>query len=309
MRNVLLILFLCACSDYVVTKRSSDEEPADEVVAEDTALPPPATTSEDTAAPEDTADSGINEDPPEDTAPAEDTAPPEDTAAPEDTGDDSVDAPVEPVYVHTADTLYSWEPATGHLTLVGDFNASAGGLFGDSITDIAIDSVGNFYGVSFSTLYGIDPSTAAVWDIAPLDMSLVGLAATSDGRLIGAGDGLYEIDTTTGETSVLVEEGLYNTSGDIVGLPDSLLYWLVQSVDDSGDDLVVVDPDSGSTSFRGRIGVSALFGVGYAEGSLFGFSEAGEVVEIDPSTGEAVSVSPLPGTWWGATTNPVLWSE
>jgi hypothetical protein len=291
MRTVLLFTTLCACSDYVVTKRSSDESPADDVVAEDTASPPPATVPEDTAPPEDTADSGINEDPPE------------------DTGDDSVDAPVEPVYVHTANTLYSWEPSTGHLTLVGDFHDSTGGAYYGSMTDIAIDSTGNFYGVSFSGLYGIDPATAMVWEIASLDMSFVGLTATSDGRLIGAGEGLYEIDTTTGETTVLVEPGRYNTSGDIVGLPDSLLYWLVESPGGLADDLIQVDPDSGATSFIGNVGMLEMFGVGYADGFLYGFSASGRVVEIDPSTGASVSVSFLAGSWWGAATNPVLWSE
>ncbi len=82
---------------------------------------------------------------------------------------------------------------------------------------------------------------------------------------------------------------------------------MVRSGDELGDDLVVVDPDSGVTSMRGSVGVTDLFGVGYAEGSLYAFSSGGEVVEVDPSDATALSVLSLPGTWWGATTNPVVW--
>ena len=75
----------------------------------------------------------------------------------------------------------------------------------------------------------------------------------------------------------------------------------------TGDDLVVVDPNTGNTSHRGEIGVEHVFGLGYADESLYGFTEEGEVLQISPSTGEVEMTNTLPGVWYGATTNPVVW--
>ena len=227
----------------------------------------------------------------------------EDEVPPEVAQDDPpVDQPDQPVYLHTGQTLYSWNPSSGQLRIVGNFETSMG-LPVDEITDIAIDGDGRFYGVSYDTLYGIDGHTAEVWPIASLQVPLFGLTCTSDGRLVGGGDGLFEIDTTTGQLTTLVPEGQYMTSGDLVGLPDGLLYWAVRE----GDDLVVVDPFSGITVPRGEIGVTSIYGLGYADGSLYGFTEDGRALEIDATTGQVIDTISLPGAWWGATTNPVVW--
>jgi hypothetical protein len=246
-----------------------------------------------------------------DTAPPEDTAQPEpepedeDTAVREDTGNNEeppIDVPDQPVYLHTGTTLYSWSPDTGMLSLIGDFRSTDGSEL-EEITDIAIDNEGRFYGVTWEGLYGINGHTAETWRIASIEMPLFGLTCTSDGRLVGGGDGLYMIDGLSGAFTVLVAPGQYETSGDLVGLPDGLLYWAVRE----GDDLVVVDPNSGVTSMRGEIGVEHIYGLGFAGESLYGFTQDGLVLQISPSTGEVVSQSTLPGTWYGASTNPVLW--
>ena len=273
-----LVLSTAACSDYQVHKTSdfSDGELAADTAAPE---PEPAPEPEETEepVPEDTGDTGFNEDPP-------------------------VDPPDQPVYLHTGTTLYSWSPETGLLGLVGDFH-SAGTADLEMITDIAIDAMGRFYGVTWEGLYGINGHTAEVWRIADIEMPLFGLTCTSDGRIVGGGDGLYLIDELSGAFTELVPPGRYETSGDLVGLPDGLLYWAVRE----GDDLVVVDPNSGVTSMRGNIGVEHIYGLGYAGESLYGFTEEGQVLQISPSTGEVISQSALPGVWYGATTNPVVW--
>ena len=212
------------------------------------------------------------------------------------------EVPDQKVYLHTGSSLYSWNPTTGALTIIGDFFRDDSGEL-EAITDIAIDGDGRFYGVSYTTLYGIDAYTAEIWPISPLDFPLYGLTCTYEGRIIGGGDGLYEIDPMAGTVTTLVDSGQYQTSGDLVGLPDGLLYWAVRG----GDDLVVVDPDSGVSAARGEIGVEAIYGLGYADGSLYGFTDAGQVLDIDPSTGQVTRTASLPGNWWGATTNPAVW--
>ena len=141
MKYVFLVWGLVGCSDYQVHKRA-ENEPG---LAEDE---PRA----DTAAP----DTGIYESGPE---PENDSPPPEEPP---------VEAPDEPVYLHTGETLYAWDPSTGILRIIGNFTL-ADGSPSDAITDIAIDSVGRFYGVSYDTLYGINGYTAEVWPIAALE--------------------------------------------------------------------------------------------------------------------------------------------
>jgi hypothetical protein len=267
------VVFVCACSDYMVHKQQDGENAGEEESI--------------------VVDTGTEE-----PIPSE----PEDTGLSSDTGESNIETPDEPVYLHTGSTLYAWDPLDGQLQLIGDFWMT-GAELSDGITDIAIDDLGRFYGVGAETLYGINGHTAEVWEIADLSLPMFGLTCTSDGRLVGGGDGLYEVDVVTGEVTTIVPEGRFETSGDLVGLPDGLLYWAVRE----GDGLVVVDPNSGATSTRGEIGVERIFGLGYAHGALYGFTDAGIVLEINASTGAVISSHSLPGTWWGATTNPVVW--
>ena len=75
-----------------------------------------------------------------------------------------------------------------------------------------------------------------------------------------------------------------------------------------GDDLVLLDPDSGATKWLGSTGVEKLFGVGYDNDTLYGFSSDGEIVRINPKTGAGQIRDRSDSLqWWGATTNPVRW--
>lgn len=209
----------------------------------------------------------------------------------------------EPVYVNTGSTLYAYDPTTNTATKIGDF--SEGGTRVTDMTDVAIDLSGHMYGCAYDELYAIDAGNARVSHVATMDASFNALTFLSDGRLIGAADAnVYYVDTTDGRTSNLVRNTGFTSSGDIVGLPDGLLYW---SVDGGTDQLVVVDPSSATADRLGDTGVSNLFGMGYAYGALLGFSSTGVVATLDTTDGRATAQEPLTGAWWGATTNPVLW--
>jgi len=57
----------------------------------------------------------------------------------------------------------------------------------------------------------------------------------------------------------------------------------------------------------GTLGYEKLFGLGYDEGELFGFSAQGEIVAISPDSAGTSLRSSGSISWWGATTNPVVW--
>ncbi len=228
---------------------------------------------------------------------------------PQDSGDAGTDtgttepAATEPIYINEGDRLWSWDPE-GELVEIGAFTDVT------AMTDIAIDPDGALWGCTFDSLYRIDPLTAQTSFVAALPEALHGLTFVSDGRMVGAGAGVWLVNTSTGRFErTLVEPGTYTTSGDIVGLPDGLLYWTVWAVDRGDPDrLVVVDPDGGM-GIRGETEVDRVFGLGYAYGDLYGFTDAGDWVEINANLGGLTRQGPLPGNtgWWGATTNPVRW--
>ncbi len=226
---------------------------------------------------------------------------------------------MELVYIHTGTTLYSWDPATNASTRVGDFVLEGGML--EDVVDIAIDREGRMYGGTRATgsqaptnrIYQIDPATAVARYRFSYDDTLHGLTFLPDGRLVIAGERVSVVDPVSGSQHLEIPgASAYETSGDIVGLPDGQLYWTVrgeraENGQWGSDIVVVIDPSSGTTNELGEADATRIYGLGYAEGELFGFSSSGLVVSIDPSTGNVLRQRSLPGRWFGATTNPVRW--
>lgn len=224
---------------------------------------------------------------------------------------------VEPVYIHTGDTLYSYDPV-GHIArVVGRFNAADGARI-EGMVDIAIDLGGRMYGGTRDRqVYAIDPETAACTFLFEFDDALNGLTFLADGRLVVAGERVSIVHPLTGALiSEVVSARDYETSGDIVGLPDGKLYWTVrnrqgagggQAGQGTGDGLVRIDPITGTAQWLSTAGVAKIFGLGFAGDALYGFSDTGVVVTLDPTSGDVIAERPLNGRWWGATTNPVLW--
>jgi hypothetical protein len=264
--------FFLACTDYALHTEKNDEADTE---AEDSGPPVVDTAVEDTG----TTDTGGSD-------------------IPDDTGVPAT----ESIYINTADELFSFDPATGIATRIGTFR-EGGSTIAGGMTDIAISLDGIMYGVSFAALYKIDPTTADCTYVASVDDSLTGLAFVSDGRLLGAGSAVSVVDTRTGRLTTIVPTGEYQTSGDIIGLPDGFLYWTVTG----GDDLVRVDPTTGDTRRQGSVGQYGIYGLGYANGELYGFASGNTMLVIDPATGRGSSDQTLRGSWWGAATNPVLW--
>jgi hypothetical protein len=171
------------------------------------------------------------------------------------------------------------------------------------MTDIAIDLDGNMMGVSFSTLYAIDGETGDCIFRATLDDSMNALTFLSDGRLVGTGGStIYAIDRSTGALSEIATSS-WTSSGDIVGLPDGMLYWTVAG----GDYLMKVNPTTGAVTTLGNIGTSSVWGLAYADDTLYGFTPDGSHLAIDPATGARTGGGSTGEAIWGATTNPYFW--
>ncbi len=280
MRNLMLSLVACAlaCSEYGVKRDLDPNVPADS-----------------------TTDSAGTDSTPDTTPGDSDTGT---ILPPDDTGGEDSDPLVatEEVYINTGSTLYGYDPASHTATEIGIFRE--GGVTITDMTDIAIDGNGYMYGATFTQLYSIDPRDARATLVQRLPDSGTGLTFLGDGRLVIAGDAVTLHDLSRGTRDTLVPAGRYTTSGDIVALPDGYLYWVVTGARDT---LVRIDPQNGQTIEIGQLTQNSVYGIGYANGVLQGFSSTGRVIDIDPADAHTFSTANVNGVWWGATTNPVRW--
>lgn len=288
MRTTLPLCLLAAACAQDATLSKRDDDPG--LVAEDS---DPAAGLDDSDEPLDTDDS----------------------AAPID--EDPVPAAAERVYAHTKAELYTVAPATGAVTLIGTMTEADGTKH--DIVDVAIDLQGRLFAGSLGSatkprgLFRVDPLTGQLSRVCDMAVALTAMTFTSDGRLVLGGDDVLQVvDVAAGcrVSTVFAADG-YETSGDVVGLPDGLIYWTVRGALE--DKLAVVDPDDASTArVVGGLGVDRLYGLGYdkVEGALYGFSSDGEIVRIEPKTAATqVLDEDAALKWWGATTNPVVWSN
>ncbi len=236
----------------------------------------------------------------------------------DDTGPDDDDTTPEPegafIYAHTSTMLYEVDPDPPYgATPIGAFTGA--NVISQGITDIGVDLLGEMWGVGFFEVYEVDVTTAALTernvDFAFAEMNAMTFLA--DGTLLaGAQNRLYEVDAATGGTTVIQTLTGYNFAGDMVGLPDGLLYMLmcVGTTPPCATSVVAMDLASGDFWEVGPTGQGDMYGVAYhnMNGLIYGFTVAGEVILIDPATGAGTVEATGGPEWWGATTNPARWS-
>jgi hypothetical protein len=222
------------------------------------------------------------------------------------------------VYAHTASALYKVDPDTLAITKVANFSWSNGS---DSMTDIAIDKTGLMIGVSYTAVYRVDVTTAIATRLSPglqggfNGLSFVpaeALGRTGDDVLVGTrnSDGVVsEINPMTGATTSVGNMGGFASSGDLVAVKN---FGTVQTADNglSADRLVRLAPQTfAATAIGSDIGYSDIWGVAFWKGTIFGFTEGGQFVTIDPTTGAGTLVQSNGPAWWGAavtTSAPVI---
>jgi hypothetical protein len=229
------------------------------------------------------------------------------------------------VYAHSRDTLYSYAPSSSQLSTLGRFRTRAGQDAPD-ITDLAINRAGELFAISFTSLYRVDPTDATVDVVGDLQIpsvTLNGLVFALAGQL-GAGEVLVAVSQLGSYFAIDVESGRassighypagWNSSGDVVAVEGLGTYAAVRDTSDSRDILVQVRfAADGSSEFTriGEIGSDRVYGLAYWGDSLYGFTNTGALLRIDPATGEVRSREADTGTdaFWGAgvtTLAPVL---
>ena len=231
------------------------------------------------------------------------------------------------VYAHSGTTLYRVDTTTYAATPVGPMTA----LGTESLTDLAIDKNDKMVGITLDKLYAVDETTAAVTLIKDLSASATGFTSlsyvptdlndsNSPDILVSANDqgDVYKIDPTTGTATKLgsygtVASGKVVSSGDLIGVRGLGIYATVDigtAGATTNDYLAKIDPVTWKATPLGTgTGFNQLFGLGFWGGKIFGFTKAGDIVQLDPNTGAGTKLNGGSVPWFGAgvsTSAPIL---
>ena len=298
MRRFLLLLAALGLLAGCTTRPAGGDD-------DDSANDDDSADDDDTTADDD--DTGSDDD---DTADDDDTGDDDDTATDDDDATPDDWTATEIMYAHTASELFSVDPEPPYtVTPVSTFFRSDGEP-APNITDLAVNLQGAMYGVSTNGLWRIAPVTGELEFVTETDDEFfVALTFLSSGTLLGGSNGdLLQIVVSPPALEVIsaFPDG-WEWDGDMVGLPDGLLYCAVKGVDDDEASLMIYDADDDSVVSVEPTGHTRLFGVGFGMGTLFGFTDGGDILSIDVDTGEATIVASPGHAFWGAATNPVRW--
>jgi hypothetical protein len=257
-------------------------------------------------------------------SPSHQPAPTDDMAIP--TGGVCSNGACLTVYAHTDTGLYTVDLTAKTLTYVGPFNmpnvttTDDGKTYTDPdiATDLAVTPSGTVYIVSATAaLYTANTSTGQVTLLGQVGgasgcgTEVVALTFTPDGSLYGGDyNGTFcKIDITKSPPVATTVGKLSNNfalSGDIVAVDDGTMYGTATvivpssspnpSVDNNW--LIKIDPTNATATAIGQTGYGKLYGLGYAEGQVFGFTHncSGDVVTIDPKTGIGTPFNAFPDT-------------
>jgi hypothetical protein len=223
------------------------------------------------------------------------------------------------VYAHSASTLYEVDPNDLTVTVVGDFGWPAGSL-GEEMTDIALDEDGNMVGVSFSRVYAVNKDSAECTYLSDLQSGMYNGLSWVEGvavdpnvkTLVGVNTGgdYLSIDPGTGSSSQVGSYGgSYGSSGDLVYVRGAGIFATATHPSYGSDVLVSVHAPSGQATLIGETGFDSIWGLAYWGGLLFGFTDGGEFLTIDPDTGQGTLVESTGNSFWGAgvtTTAPIV---
>ncbi len=207
-------------------------------------------------------------------------------------------------------------PATGAYTTYGNYELQ--------LTDIAVNTSGTVYGVTYDQLYTLNSGTdtqANPFNITSNGNQIFGfngLAFDGNNNLYGIaganprnGDGnpgFYSINTSDGVATLISNLGSlaptafgFTTATPPVSTGDTsdivfngTSFFAVSG--NTNSRLFTIDPTTGATSLIGNTGVDLISGLTFESGVLRGYTTDRRQVEINTSSGAATFATTLPLT-------------
>jgi len=220
------------------------------------------------------------------------------------------------VYAHTGNTLYRVDSMALTTVEVGPLT----GIGTESLTDLAVDKNENMVGITLDTLYSINPATGSATLIKDLSQTVSGATSLSyiptdlndpnSADILVTADSkgaVYQIDPATGSATMIGSYGSDSSgnkiisSGDLIGVRNLGIYATVNVGKQTGDYLAQIDPATWKATPIGTgTNFSDIFGLGFWAGTVFGFTDKGQMITIDIHTGVGTMVNSGSQQWFGA---------
>lgn len=164
----------------------------------------------------------------------------------------------------------------------------------ESFFDIAVASPTLGYGVTSNrNFYSINLANASTNFIGNTGAFMNGLGFDNSGNLFGTGsNNFFSIDLSTGFASLVATINQFTSSGDIAFDGDK---FFATSTSPNGDTLFSFKTDGTSQTVIGPIGFSGVYGLTYQEGTLFGYTNANEVLAINTANGSGAVIASING--------------
>jgi hypothetical protein len=214
------------------------------------------------------------------------------------------------LYATSGSSLYKIDPTTWGETAIGSYGA------GVTMIDVAMTPDGNVYTVSSTALYHINLTTGAatkVMDVPGTQNNA--LTFLPDNRLLGADASgqLKVIDPVAGTVTNIGKYGNSLTSaGDLVAVGDGTMFGLsataVGGADISSNNLLItVNTSTGVATPVGQTGFGNVFGIAYYRSRVIAFTGAGQIIEINPTTGAGTLLATHSShPYYGGTVSPLI---
>lgn len=189
--------------------------------------------------------------------------------------------------------------------------------------DLTIDANGEMYAKDLNNgIYKLDATTGVATQVMPpipnSNGQLSGLTLLPNGNLATVKqDGtVISINIKTRQVSTVVTSNYTMYGGDLKALPDNYIYWTVSNSSSQkcrlylgagNQTLVRIDVTTGAVMEVGCLDQPDIFGVGFARGTIYGFTGTGKVVQVNIKTAKTTVLSSPGYQFWGASSNPLLW--
>lgn len=191
---------------------------------------------------------------------------------------------------------------------VGNVNVATGEFTpfisgGPAFTDIAVDDDGQLFGNTFGQLYNISQSPGSSTLIGNLNLNNANALAFDNNGVLYAtgGNAFYSVDISTGAATLISNISNFISAGDIVFNPATNQF-LATSTTPNNSNLFSIALNGTATQI-GSIGFNGVFGLGFDSGILYGYTNIGQQLVINTTTGTGIfdrNVTGFSGQIFGA---------